>query len=82
MDEHDPTLPLAFDIAWMALVLLWLILVVSTSISVLRARHITTPAKIAWILLVLALPVLGSLLWLLIGNKPGTDDVASGHRPH
>ncbi|MGF7124400.1 PLD nuclease N-terminal domain-containing protein [Rhodococcus sp. AG1013] len=81
MDEHNPTLPVAFDITALVVALLWLVLVVATSVSVLRARHITTPAKFAWILVVLALPVLGALAWLLMGNKPGAADMRSDSPP-
>ena len=80
-EEHTVMLPLAFDITEIVVAVLWLVLVVTTSISVLRSRHITMPAKIAWIVVVLALPVLGSLAWLLMGNKPGTAGAGSEHQP-
>lgn len=70
MEEHNPTLPPAYDIAWTVLALLWLALVVATTVSVLRARHTSGAAKIAWILIVVALPILGSLAWFTLGSRP------------
>lgn len=70
MEEHNPTLPLAYDITWTVIALLWLTLVIMTIVSVLRARHASGAAKIAWILIVVALPILGSLAWFTLGSKP------------
>ena len=70
MEEHNPTLPPAYDVAWTLGALLWLALVITTTVSVLRARHASTAAKIAWILLAVAVPVLGSLAWFTLGSRP------------
>lgn len=70
MDEHNPTLPLAYDITWTVIAVAWLALVITTTVSVLRAGHTSGAAKIAWILIVLALPVLGSLAWFALGSTP------------
>ncbi|WFR74374.1 PLDc N-terminal domain-containing protein [Prescottella defluvii] len=70
MEEHTAQLPLAYDITWTVFAVLWLALVIATTVSVLRARHASGAAKIAWILLVVALPILGSLAWFTLGSKP------------
>jgi len=70
VEEHTVTLPLAYDITWTVFAVLWLALVIATTVSVLRARHTSGAAKIAWILVVVALPILGSLAWFTLGSRP------------
>ncbi|WP_175420461.1 PLDc N-terminal domain-containing protein [Rhodococcus sp. SGAir0479] len=70
MDEHTATLPLADDLTWTAAALVWLALVIVTTVSVLRAGHVSATAKIAWILIALALPILGPVAWFAFGNAP------------
>ncbi|MBU8867849.1 PLDc N-terminal domain-containing protein [Paenarthrobacter aromaticivorans] len=45
------------------------LLFVGALISIARARNHTTGSQIAWALIVLALPVIGSLAWFAIGRR-------------
>jgi hypothetical protein len=48
--------------------LLWLIAVVYAIIKVLGSRA-STGTKVLWMVLILVLPVLGVILWFLLGPK-------------
>jgi ABC-type molybdate transport system permease subunit len=45
------------------------VLFIAALVSIARSRIPTTGGSIVWALIVLALPVLGSLLWFLIGRR-------------
>lgn len=45
------------------------ILFVAALVSIARNRMNTTGATVVWALIVLAVPVLGSVLWFLIGRR-------------
>lgn len=70
------------------IVLAIVVLVIAAVISILLYRRLTAGGKLLWILLVLYLPILGSVAWFVVGKKghinvslgiaPG---VASGARP-
>lgn len=70
--EVNPLMP-----SWgiMGLVLLLnAVLFIGALVSVARNRTHTTGYRIVWVLIVLSVPVLGSLLWFLVGHR------ASGSR--
>ncbi len=51
--------------------LLWLILVIYAIVKTVDSGA-TTGAKVLWIVLILVLPVVGVILWLLLGPKRRT----------
>ena len=51
------------------LLILNAILFIAALVSIARNRTHTTGATIVWALIVLAVPVLGSVLWFLIGRR-------------
>ncbi|HAG59124.1 MAG TPA: hypothetical protein DCR15_19325 [Arthrobacter bacterium] len=51
------------------LLILNAILFVAALVSIARNRTNTTGATVVWALIVLAVPVLGSVLWFLIGRR-------------
>lgn len=61
--DTNPTLPRGFDLAWMAIAAMWALLVVIAWVSILRTDHPRRGAKFWWCVFVLAMPVLGALLW-------------------
>ncbi|MDI6627682.1 MAG: PLDc N-terminal domain-containing protein [Rhodococcus sp. (in: high G+C Gram-positive bacteria)] len=61
--EVNPTLPLAFDLAWMSMVVLWLVLVVVAWVSIFRSTQSRRGAKFWWCLLVLLMPISGAVIW-------------------
>ncbi|MCC5862065.1 MAG: PLDc N-terminal domain-containing protein [Gammaproteobacteria bacterium] len=48
--------------------LLWLVLVIYAIVKTVDSGA-TTGAKVLWIVLILVLPVIGVILWLLLGPK-------------
>lgn len=44
-------------------------LFIGALISIARTRNHTTGSQVVWALIVLALPVIGSLAWFLIGRR-------------
>lgn len=61
-EELEPRIPLYLDILWIAGTVLWIVLIIGTTISIIRS-HQTISAKICWIIVVIALPFLGAALW-------------------
>jgi hypothetical protein len=45
------------------------VLFIAALVSIARNRALTTGGTLAWVLIVLALPVLGSGLWFLTGRR-------------
>jgi hypothetical protein len=70
---------------WWLLVIIIAVIWVATIVDIIRRRHTRTAGKTAaWILLVLILPVLGSILYFLVNGaaEPGAPrdtDVSRGY---
>ena len=45
------------------------VLYIAALVSIARNRTLTSGGTVVWVLIVLALPVLGSVLWFLIGRR-------------
>lgn len=73
MDEiRNPLLPVAYDIAWSAIGVVLLVLLVVALVSLGRsAKGLTTAAALVWTLLVIFVPVVGPIAWLVIGRRAG-----------
>ncbi|WP_206492964.1 PLDc N-terminal domain-containing protein [Rhodococcus sp. KRD162] len=65
MDDSNPTVPLAFDLAWLAVIVLWLGLVAIAWVSILRSNQARRGSAFWWCLLVLLLPISGALIWFV-----------------
>ena len=61
-EDLEPNVPLYLDILWIAGAILWLALMIGTTIAIIRS-HQTMSAKICWIIVVLVLPFLGAAFW-------------------
>lgn len=71
----NPVIPMWFEVAvWLPLILHFLLLVAAL-ISVGRASRHTSAAKGVWVIVVFVVPVLGPILWFLIGRNatPGIE---------
>ena len=72
MDENNPLIPAAYDIAWWLIAAIVIALTVVALIVLARsAKHLTTTQALVWTLLILFVPVLGSVAWLAIGRRTG-----------
>lgn len=65
----NPVVPTQWEFTVLGIGVLALVLFVVVLIDVARSRHLTGPAQALWVLVVLALPVIGPLLWFLMGRR-------------
>jgi hypothetical protein len=56
------------------------ILFISALISIARNRTYTSARTVVWALIVLAVPVLGAVLWFAIGRRALRDNPRLAHR--
>jgi len=56
------------------------ILFISALISIARNRTYTSARTVVWALIVLAVPVLGPVLWFAIGRRAARDNLRLAHR--
>ena len=72
--EVNPTLPLAFDLAWMSVVVLWLVLVVVAWVSIFRSTQSRRGTKFWWGVFVLLMPITGALIWFVARPRNSDND--------
>ena len=73
MDGSNPTVPLGFDLAWAAVIVLWLSLVAVAWVSILRSNQARRGSAFWWCLLVLLMPFTGALIWFVA--RPRNSDI-------
>lgn len=74
MNGSNPTVPLAFDLAWMAAIVLWLGLVAIAWVSILRSTHARRGSAFWWCLFVLLMPISGALIWFVARPRNSDPD--------
>ena len=68
--EHNPLLPAGYDIAWSVVSVVVIALAVFALVVLARsAQRLTSWQALGWTLVILFVPVLGSLAWLTIGRR-------------
>lgn len=71
-DSINPLLPARYDIAWAAIVMLLVALVVVALVSIAHtAQRLTSTQAMVWTLLAMFVPVVGPIAWLSIGRRSG-----------
>ena len=65
----NPVIPTQWEVTVLGIGVLALVLFVVVLIDIARSRHLTGPAQAVWVLVVLAFPVIGPLLWFLMGRR-------------
>ncbi|WP_194384558.1 PLDc N-terminal domain-containing protein [Microbacterium luteum] len=69
-DEHNPLIPVGYDIVWSIVTVLVIALTVVALVTLARsARRLTTAQALIWNLVVLLVPLLGPVAWLTIGRR-------------
>lgn len=64
----NPILPASYDIVW-SIVIVGLLALVGTALwQILRAKSLTGVDAVVWVLVVLAVPALGAILWFAFGH--------------
>lgn len=72
-DALNPLIPAAYDIAWTAVAVIVLTLMVLALVSIVRvSKNLTTTQSMVWALLAIFVPVLGPLAWFVIGRTAAT----------
>lgn len=70
MDEQNPLIPAGYDIAWSIVAVAAIVLIVVALISLARsAQRLTSLQALIWVLVVLFVPVLGSIAWMAVGRR-------------
>lgn len=66
----------ASDIFWVILILglIWLVVLVAVFINIIRRREMSLMGKAFWIIVILSFPVLGLLIYLLVGRRRVVED--------
>ncbi|WP_051298268.1 PLD nuclease N-terminal domain-containing protein [Arthrobacter castelli] len=65
----NPVVPMWFEVAALLPVIVHLVLFVLALISIGRSRRHTSTAKGVWVLVSILIPLLGPVLWFLIGRN-------------
>lgn len=71
----------ASDIFWVLLILgaIWLIVLIAVFINIIRRREMSLAGKVFWIIVIFSFPLLGLIIYLLIGRKRVVEDEPSLH---
>lgn len=77
----NPVIPNHWEFTVLGLGVLALLLFAVVLIDVARSRHLAGLARAAWVLVVLVFPVIGPLLWVLVGRRAKTSTCDAGSSP-
>ncbi|QHC56669.1 phospholipase D-like protein [Rathayibacter tanaceti] len=65
MTPEHVIIPDAYAFFWYAIPIAAAILLVSALVTIIRAQRLSTATRVGWLVVVVLLPVVGSILWLL-----------------
>lgn len=68
-DEMNPLVPTTGEAAMLAAGLLAVFLCVVAVVSLMKDRHYSPSRRFVWLLIVLAVPVVGPVLWLAAASR-------------
>ncbi|MBM4471187.1 PLDc N-terminal domain-containing protein [Prescottella equi] len=68
--EHNPTVPLSFDIRTTLIVFAYVALTITALVSIFRITHDRAGSKFWWSALTIVLPFIGAAAWFLFGAPP------------
>ena len=79
-DSIHPLLPAGYDIAWTAISVLLIALVIVALVSLAQsAKRLTSWQALIWTLVTIFVPVVGPIAWLSIGRRSGFAPVLPAH---
>ncbi|BAU31826.1 phospholipase D-like protein [Microcella alkaliphila] len=61
----------ALGTVFMLLGLLWLVLIVVALIQIAQSTELSMPMKLVWAVVVFFFPLLGTLVWFILGRRIG-----------
>ena len=69
-DGPNPLIPSGYDMAWSVLAVLLIALTIAALFTLMSAAaQLSATQALVWTLVVLFLPVVGSITWLIIGRR-------------
>lgn len=75
---QNPLIPAGYDLAWTAVCVVMLALLLWALVSLARhAKALTATQALAWTLVAILVPVVGPLCWLFIGRRATSPRAAS-----
>jgi ABC-type molybdate transport system permease subunit len=75
----NPLVPTSWELTAFLLGGTLIALVVLAIISLSRDRHYTPVQRLLWLLVILAAPVFGPILWLAVGRRHALEQEVRGH---
>ena len=62
---------IGYGIIWALVIagVTWLFVLIAVFVHIIRRRELSTVAKLFWIIVILSFPLLGLIVYLLIGRK-------------
>lgn len=73
----NPLIPAGYDILWSVIVVAVVALTITALLQALRSKAYTGGQQLLWALLIVAAPVLGSLVWFVLGRPRASVDSAA-----
>lgn len=66
----------ASGIFWTLLILglIWLIVLIAVFVNIARRHEMSLAAKVFWVIVILSFPLLGLIIYLLIGRRRVVED--------
>ncbi|GAB3535600.1 hypothetical protein GCM10027403_13530 [Arthrobacter tecti] len=68
----NPLVPTHWELTVTAVGLLLVVLAIAAVVSLARNRNYTPVQRLLWLLVIIFAPIVGSVLWLLVGRRTGT----------
>lgn len=75
----NPLIPTSWEFTTLLLGGALIALVVVAVVSLSRDRHYTPAQRLLWLLVILAAPVVGPILWLAVGRRHALEPEVRGH---
>lgn len=72
IEGSNPVIPTQWEFTVLGIGLLGVLLFVVVLVDIARARHLSGLTRAVWVLVALAFPLLGPVLWFLIGRRNST----------
>lgn len=79
MQSANPIIPNPWEVTVLGIGVLALLLIVVVLVDIARAHHLSGLARAVWVLIALAFPLVGPILWFLIGRRDNPRNRATGH---
>ncbi|WP_306232312.1 PLDc N-terminal domain-containing protein [Agrococcus beijingensis] len=76
----NPLLPAGYDLVWTLVIATLAALAVVAALQVLRAKQLSGLEVAVWLLVIVALPVLGPVAWFITGRRLRASSIEAQRR--